>query len=143
SISGGLPTNQRAENNIRPNGLGIFMTPIWNGLPLSPLSPALQASDRPYVDGSYVIGTGSAAQDTRCQAIRSRIATFAQGIATVGMHEIGHSLGLVITSRAVSGHCTNIPCAMEPVVNWSVTTFDPGPTGTCTQELTNALGLSP
>lgn len=147
--TGGLPDNGRRENNSRANSLGIFMTPIWGNLVswgrVSVLNPALSASDRNYVDGTYTLGSGTSAQDSRFLAIRSRIANFADGLCTVAMHEIGHSLGLVITSRnsSVTGsHCPNTSCPMYPVATWGNTTFCTG-TSSCTAELAAAVGYSP
>jgi hypothetical protein len=143
SISGGMPTNGKRENNSRANGLGTFMTVVWNSLAssgrVSVLNPALSASDLNYVNGTYTLGSGTAAQDARFTAIQTRINNFASGLAQVTMHEVGHSVGLVITTRASGGHCTGSTCPMKAVGTWGQTTW----CSNCTTELAASLGYSP
>ena len=59
----------------------------------------------------------------------------------VSIHENAHSLGLVITSRAVGGHCSNV-CPMRAMAVWGVTAWCTGATS-CSAELAVALGMSP
>jgi hypothetical protein len=142
----GMPVNGRRENNTLGNGLGIFMTPIWNNLQsfgrVSVLNPALSASDRQFVDGSYTLGSGTPTQDARFTAIQNNIQNFADGLATVSMHENGHSVGLVVTARASGNHCTVGTCPMQAVASWNNTAFCTG-TSSCTAELAVSLGYSP
>jgi hypothetical protein len=142
----GMPVNGRRENNARGNGLGCFMQPIWNNLQsfgrVSVLNPVLSATDRQYVDGSYVLGSGTAGQDARFTAIRNNIQGFADGLSTVGMHETGHSVGLVVTARGAGNHCTVGTCPMQAVASWNNTAFCTG-TSSCTAELAVSLGYSP
>jgi hypothetical protein len=105
------------------------------------LSPRLATADAIHVNGAYWLGKGSAAQDTRFTNIRNVVANYADHIATVNIHETGHSLGQVITSRASSGHCTNV-CPMRAIAVWGVTAFCTG-ASSCTAELAVSLGYSP
>ncbi|MHC5081434.1 MAG: IPT/TIG domain-containing protein [Planctomycetota bacterium] len=138
----GNPTNQRRENNSSANGNGVFTGAISAG---GSLSPALSATDRQYLDGSYWLGKGTATQDARFTAIRNLMGQWGSRIAQVTQHECGHSLGMVITARnaGVTGaHCPVTNCPMYPVASWGNTAFCTGATS-CTAELANALGYSP
>lgn len=84
--------NQRREDNSRAGGLGIFSRQI-NGA-RSTLSPALAAADRRYLDGSYALGAGTAAEDDRLQAILRAAGDWGHALGAVLAHEVGHSVGL-------------------------------------------------
>jgi hypothetical protein len=84
--------NQRREDNSRAGSLGIFSRQI-NGS-RSTLSPALAASDRRYLDGSYVLGDGTQAEDDRLQAILRAAGDWGHALGAVLAHEVGHSVGL-------------------------------------------------
>ena len=56
--------------------------------------PALTASDRRYLDGSYQLGDGSSTQDRRFRLVRAVIDDWAHALAVVTAHEVGHSVGL-------------------------------------------------
>jgi len=86
------PGNRRAEDNSRDGELGIFTQVIWGRD--SRLSPALRASDRRYLDGSYALGDGSSSDDRRFRRVRDVSADWAHAIAVVTAHEVGHSVGL-------------------------------------------------
>jgi hypothetical protein len=137
TYTSGLPSNGRRENNARSSGLGIFTGAVSS----SSLSPALGAADVVYLNGAYWLGKGSAAQDTRFTAVRNAMSTYADRVATVNIHETGHSVGLVITSRNSGNHCTNV-CPMRAVASWGTTTFCTG-SSSCTTELASSLGYSP
>lgn len=84
--------NQRHEDNSRAGSLGIFSRQI-NGS-RSTLSPALVAADRRYLDGSYVLGAGTQAEDDRLQAILRAAGDWGHALGAVLAHEVGHSVGL-------------------------------------------------
>lgn len=84
--------NRRKEDNATAGQLGIFSASI-NGR-VSTLSPALQASDRRYLDGSYRLGDGSSSDDRRFQRVREAAADWGHALAVVVAHEVGHSVGL-------------------------------------------------
>ncbi|MHC4597540.1 MAG: IPT/TIG domain-containing protein [Planctomycetota bacterium] len=138
TMNAGMPANQRRESNTSTNGNGVYTGAISAG---GTLSPALSASDRQFVDGSYWLGKGTAADDARFTAIRTRLTTWASRIATVSIHENAHSLGQVITTRAVGGHCSNV-CPMRAMAVWGVTAWCTG-ASSCTAEFAASLGYSP
>jgi hypothetical protein len=138
----GMPVNGNRENNVRLLNCGVFTASAFlNFISLSMLNPVLGASDRPYVDGSYSLGQGTAAQDARFLAVRNRMNQFAQGAAQVAVHELSHSVGLVVTPRGTSSsHCSSPGfCIMRAPLLSGVTSHCLA----CTAELANALGQSP
>ena len=60
----------------------------------SSLGQALTAADLQFLDGSYSLGSGSAADDSRFMDIRGVINDWGQAVGIVGCHETGHSVGL-------------------------------------------------
>jgi hypothetical protein len=86
------PGNLRKEDNSTAGELGIFSASIQGRA--STLSPPLGAADRRYLDGSYRLGDGSAAEDRRFQRVRDAIADWGHALAVVVAHEVGHSVGL-------------------------------------------------
>ncbi len=73
--------------------LGVFSASV----PSASLSPALSPSDQPYLDGSVTSGT-------RYTDIHAKMLAFAQRLAYIASHEIGHSCGL--TGSALTGSCS-------------------------------------
>jgi len=86
------PGNRRREDNDDLGELGIFSASI-DGRD-STLRPALRASDKRYLDGSYLLGDGSSAEDSRFRRIRQVASDWAHALAVVTAHEAGHSVGL-------------------------------------------------
>ena len=86
------PGNRRREDNDNLGELGIFSASIDGRN--STLRPALQASDRRYLDGSYLLGDGSSADDSRFRRIRQVASDWAHALSVVTAHEAGHSVGL-------------------------------------------------
>jgi hypothetical protein len=147
STQSGLPDNGNRENNTRENGCGVFMSAIWGSLEawtlVTVLAPPLTPSDTGYINGAYYLGKGTPGQDARFHQIREAMAAFARGIAEVATHEVGHSAGLVITSRQQSWHCPDVnSCIMSAGHAWGILTFCAG-ANSCTAELAAALGRSP
>ncbi len=104
--------NRIREDNGQP-GMGVF-TAVVEGND-SRLSPSLRATDRGYLDGSYSLGAGSAAQDARMRRIHAVIANWSRAIAHTTAHEVGHSVGLdhvsggysIMTPGASPDHASN------------------------------------
>ncbi len=86
------PGNRRKEDNATTGELGIFSQVIFGRD--STLSPPLSAPDRRYLDGSYRLGDGSAADDRRFTRVRAVAADWGHALAVVTAHEVGHSVGL-------------------------------------------------
>ncbi|MCI0342243.1 MAG: IPT/TIG domain-containing protein [Planctomycetales bacterium] len=72
--------------------LGVFSASV----PTTALSPALSQADQPNLDGSVTSGT-------RYNDIHARLLQYAQRLAYIASHEIGHSVGL--TGSALTGSC--------------------------------------
>lgn len=66
----------------------------------STLSPALTASDRGYVDGSYHLGDGDAAADRRFLRVQEVSTDWATALASTTAHEVGHSVGCPHTGKS-------------------------------------------
>jgi len=86
------PGNRRREDNDDLGRLGIFSASIDGRN--STLRPALRASDRRYLDGSYLLGDGSSSDDSRFRRIRQVASDWAHALSVVTAHEAGHSVGL-------------------------------------------------
>lgn len=86
------PGNRRKEDNATAGELGIFSAVIWGRA--SFLEPALSATDLRYLDGSYALGDGTAAEDRRFRRVRDVAADWSHALSVVLAHEIGHSVGL-------------------------------------------------
>lgn len=86
------PGNRRREDNDDLGRLGIFSASI-DGRD-STLRPALSASDRRFLDGSYLLGDGSSSDDARFRRLRVVSSDWAHALAVVTAHEVGHSVGL-------------------------------------------------
>lgn len=86
------PGNRRREDNDDLGRLGIFSASIDGRN--STLRPALRASDRRFLDGSYLLGDGSSSDDSRFRRIRQVASDWAHALAVVTAHEAGHSVGL-------------------------------------------------
>ena len=86
------PGNQGREDNARAGRLGIFPRVIFGRR--STLDPALRASDRRFLDGTYVLGAGSADDDARLDALLRVAADWGHALGSVIAHEAGHSVGL-------------------------------------------------
>jgi hypothetical protein len=84
------PGNASKEDAVGP-GFGIFSGSIDGKR--STLSPALAPADKKFVDGTYVLGSGTADEDARCRKIKVALDDWARAIACVAAHEIGHSVG--------------------------------------------------
>ncbi len=69
----------------------------------STLDPPFRAADRPYVDGSYLLGDGDAAQDRRFLRVQEVSADWAYAVASTLAHEVGHSVGTPHTGRTFWG----------------------------------------
>lgn len=86
------PGNQNREDNANPGRLGIFCRVIFGTR--STLDPALVASDRRYLEGSYTLGSGTDAEDARLNAILRAASDWGHALGSVIAHEVGHSVGL-------------------------------------------------
>ncbi|MDC3379027.1 pre-peptidase C-terminal domain-containing protein [Planctomycetota bacterium] len=84
------PGNRRMEDNGRLGELGIYSEVIFGRN--SVLSPALRASDRRYLDGTYRLGDGG--DDRRFRQVLDVIDDWAHALACIVSHEVGHSVGL-------------------------------------------------
>ncbi|MEZ0230177.1 MAG: Ig-like domain-containing protein [Planctomycetota bacterium] len=84
--------NRRKEDNARQGSLGIFTASI-GGL-RSRLSPALTVADKKYLDGTYTLGSGTAAEDARMKAVLTALDDWGHAVGSVVAHEVGHSVGL-------------------------------------------------
>ncbi|MEZ0227477.1 MAG: Ig-like domain-containing protein [Planctomycetota bacterium] len=109
---GGLPPSQgtlgisnmdTGNNSFDDNGKsgsGIFAAVIFGTD--SKLDPILSANDRQYLDGSYSLGSGTAAQDARMVRVHMVIDDWSRALASVTAHECGHSVGLSHVDAALS-----------------------------------------
>ena len=94
----------------------IFTTFIQRTLYLpQKLTPAIAATDRPYLSGTYKWGTSLAA-NLRCDALRALVDGYSQGLSLTGAHEVGHLCGL--------GHDTESPRSLMNVVEAVGLDFD-------------------
>lgn len=84
--------NANREDNIQPGVLGVSASDIFGDN--SVLLPALSAADLPFVDGSYVLGAGTSADDARFLTIRDVIDNYGFALGFVNAHEVGHLVGL-------------------------------------------------
>lgn len=84
--------NRRKEDNDDLGELGIFSASI-DGRD-STLRPSLRTSDRRYLDGTYLLGDGTPADDRRFRRVRQVASDWAHALAVVTAHEAGHSVGL-------------------------------------------------
>ncbi len=92
--------NREREDNSGPTW-GVFSGSIEGSD--SRLDPPLAAADLPYVDGTYLLGDGDAAQDRRFQRVQEVSADWAYAVASTLAHEVGHSVGTPHTGRTVWG----------------------------------------
>jgi hypothetical protein len=102
------PGNSTKNNNAYSNGLGIFLGELVQGW--GSLNPPLAQGESQFLDGTYVLGSGS---DARYNQINNYITQLAMRMAYVTAHEIGHSVGLV----PGGGHCNETNCIMLAVLN--------------------------
>ncbi len=86
------PGNRFAEWECRPGRLGVFAGRICGRR--SSLSPPLRQADLRFVDGTYRLGAGSAADDDRFLEVRLALEDWGTALGNVTAHEIGHALGL-------------------------------------------------
>jgi hypothetical protein len=89
--------NQGVESACVLNQLGTFVGRICglkSELKGQFSQAPITAADQKYVDGSYRLGQGSAAEDDRFKAINDVIVDWGTSIGNVVAHEIGHSVGL-------------------------------------------------
>jgi hypothetical protein len=89
--------NQIVDSDCIDQSLGTFAGRIC-GL-ASDLHQAsggpLTLADQKFVDGSYRLGAGSAADDARFQDVSTVIGDWGTAVGNVLAHEIGHAVGLV------------------------------------------------
>ncbi|MCE9636657.1 MAG: hypothetical protein K8T90_13215 [Planctomycetes bacterium] len=94
----------------------IFTTFIQRTIYLpQKLNPAIAATDRPYLSGTYRWGT-SVAENLRCDSLRALVDGYSQGLSLTGAHEVGHLCGL--------GHDTESPRSLMNVVEAVGLDFD-------------------
>lgn len=87
-----MDTGNKFKDDNAKSGSGIFAAVIF-GVD-SKLDPILTANDRKYLDGSYSLGSGTPAEDTRMVRVHSVIDDWSRAMASVTSHECGHSVGL-------------------------------------------------
>jgi len=86
------PRNRDREDNSPASQTGVYSTSIDGQR--STLTTAIRTSELRYVDGTYVLGQGTAAEDARFRAIQDALLDYGTAIGCVLAHEVGHSVGL-------------------------------------------------
>ena len=81
--------------------LGVFSAVIYGRE--SVLRPSLRSSDLRYLDGSYVLGEGTASEDRRFRDVLDALNDWAHALACIAAHEVGHSVGLSHDTQAGAG----------------------------------------
>ncbi len=95
-----MDTGNNSKDDNGKSGSGIFAAVIF-GVD-SKLDPFLSANDRQYLDGSYQLGAGTAAQDARMLRVHMVIDDWSRALASVTSHEVGHSVGLTHVDAQLS-----------------------------------------
>ncbi|MGE0713187.1 MAG: pre-peptidase C-terminal domain-containing protein [Planctomycetota bacterium] len=125
------PGSRRKEDNATLGELGIFSASIWGRD--SRLSPALSPADKRFLDGSYLLGDGSASDDRRMRRIREVADDWAHALAVVTAHEVGHSVGLDHDESDPRGIMQ--PALSRSVLSDDATQFAPASAQTLTTNL--------
>jgi hypothetical protein len=86
--------------------------------------PALTLADLRFVDGSYVLGAGSRADDDRFVEIDDVITDWATAIGNVVAHEVGHSVGLQHTAGGIMIGTTNSRDLSDGTLQFSQASLD-------------------
>jgi hypothetical protein len=139
------PGNQLKVDNSgqRPDATGalhfwgVFTRNVYLTGSTWQLVPPLSASDLKFVNGSYTLGSGTAADDQRFLQVQATTTDYATAISFVNAHEIGHSVGLSHDTSDPKGimlpFATDQLCA-DPTAHFDVNSLS---------VLTTNLGKSP
>lgn len=130
--------NQKAEWACTLDKLGTFTGRICglnSQLGQTNASGApLTMADLKFVDGTYVLGSGTAAEDARFQEIDAVISDWATAIGNVVAHEVGHSVGLQHTTGGIMVGTVSSSNLSDSTLSFSQTSI---------QVLTTNIGIQP